>query len=247
MHVGPAIPPTMKQTHRRLLWETLNTANLPHALPRYLLYLHLCGDRDFWSMLESLPVRALRILQRSVEAVSRRPTSGFRDAAAPTSLRSIAHQAVPISSTLEKDVVRGLKAVLRRGPLSCMPTSLQLQCRVSSFFILDILLDCRSQGLELCRAEGGASMYCKKAQRLVSSGAETENVQGVRAHRTVLQLNVSQRTGSSFVQGCLARDICEADVITTTTTTVTTQHVNVGSQADQSTSNFRLAPPNAPV
>ena len=139
VHVAPSIPTNRRPLHSLLLWECMHSAHVRHALPRYLLYLHLCGGVSH--MLLSLPVRVLRNLHRHL-MVAREPACVGQGSGSPAraSLQSLANKAIPRSSTLEKDVVRALRAMLRRGHLTSEPVSLQLQCRVSTFFILDAAL-----------------------------------------------------------------------------------------------------------
>ena len=145
LHVGPRLPTKSERLHSLLMSEALCSSKVTHALLRYVLYLHLCGVPNTLSArLSRVSLQGLRRIQDRVHPKTTALDSSVGTPVA-SSLRSLANQGTPRSSTLEKDVLRALQAMLRR--LVPVP-SVQLQCNVSNVFVLDILLQSLAQGDE---------------------------------------------------------------------------------------------------
>ena len=144
LHVGPNLPTTTCQRlHSLLVSEGLCSSKVNHALLRYLLYLHLCGvPTTLSARLSQVSVQTLCRIQDRVDPKMTAPEA-LVGTPFVSSLRSLAVRGTPRSSTLEKDVLRALQAMLRR--LVPVP-SVQLQCNVSNVFVLDMLLQSLEQG-----------------------------------------------------------------------------------------------------
>ncbi|CAE7866060.1 mdmB, partial [Symbiodinium microadriaticum] len=129
LHVGPRLPTKSERLHSLLMSEALCSSKVTHALLRYVLYLHLCGVPNTLSArLSRVSLQGLRRIQDRVHPKTTALDSSVGTPVA-SSLRSLANQGTPRSSTLEKDVLRALQAMLRR--LVPVP-SVQLQCNVSN-------------------------------------------------------------------------------------------------------------------
>ena len=154
-HVGPGIPATMRHFHSMLIVKALNGARVNHALLRYALYLHLCGNHEMLcGVLSTVPTQVLCSLQRAVA-----PVAVVAPTTAP-SLRSLTNQPFATSSALEKDVIRALQAMLRRGLPGYVPRSLEIQCHVLNTFILDIILRTDLDG-STCLSSGSSVATAK--------------------------------------------------------------------------------------
>ncbi|CAL1169355.1 unnamed protein product [Cladocopium goreaui] len=127
-YVAQEVPLHHRHFHGQLLREALSSASRPGdsiSLGRYVLFLRLCGFD-----LQSMPLEQLHRLHELLRLSRRSAVSGA------STVRLADLRASMTSSTLEKDVVRVLRARRRAGG----DGEILLQQKVANFFELDILI-----------------------------------------------------------------------------------------------------------